>query len=108
MNNFRIKHPFRGTVIIYHTISNADIEAAVDAFQIQYEATTNAAANASIAARAKKTKQRKIREHTDLKRSPMRNDIRPIETDCQCYTCRNFSRSYIHHLFKAKESSFPV
>ena len=32
-----------------------------------------------------------------------RNDLSPIEEGCQCPTCRNFSRAYIRHLFKAKE-----
>jgi queuine tRNA-ribosyltransferase len=27
----------------------------------------------------------------------------PIETDCDCYTCSNFSTAYLHHLFKSKE-----
>ena len=26
-----------------------------------------------------------------------------MDRDCQCYACRNFSRSYIRHLFKAGE-----
>ena len=30
-------------------------------------------------------------------------DTRPIDEDCNCPTCRNFSRAYIRHLFKAKE-----
>ena len=30
-------------------------------------------------------------------------DFRPIEEGCQCYACRNFSRAYIRHLFKAEE-----
>ena len=30
-------------------------------------------------------------------------DFRPIDERCGCYTCRNFSRSYIRHLFKAEE-----
>jgi queuine tRNA-ribosyltransferase len=30
-------------------------------------------------------------------------DNRPLEEACQCYACRNFSRSYIRHLVKAKE-----
>ena len=30
-------------------------------------------------------------------------DFRPIEEGCTCYTCRNFSRAYIRHLFKAEE-----
>jgi queuine tRNA-ribosyltransferase len=27
----------------------------------------------------------------------------PVDTDCDCYTCRNFSAAYIHHLFKCEE-----
>ena len=30
-------------------------------------------------------------------------DERPLDEACQCPTCRNFSRAYIRHLFKAKE-----
>jgi queuine tRNA-ribosyltransferase len=46
-----------------------------------------------------------VREHIHLTKSCMRDDPRPIDPTCQCYTCRNgFSRAYIHHLFKAKES----
>lgn len=32
-----------------------------------------------------------------------RADIAPIESDCACYTCKNYSRSYIAHLFHGKE-----
>jgi len=32
-----------------------------------------------------------------------RKDFSPIVTDCQCYTCQNFTRAYLHHLFHAKE-----
>ena len=30
-------------------------------------------------------------------------DSRPLDEQCDCPTCRNFSRSYIRHLFKAEE-----
>lgn len=30
-------------------------------------------------------------------------DENPIEPGCQCPTCRNFTRAYLHHLFKAGE-----
>ncbi|MBR2751448.1 MAG: tRNA guanosine(34) transglycosylase Tgt [Clostridiales bacterium] len=30
-------------------------------------------------------------------------DFRPIEDDCDCYACRNYSRAYIRHLLKAGE-----
>lgn len=32
-----------------------------------------------------------------------REDIRPVEEDCDCYTCKNYSRAYISHLFHGKE-----
>ncbi len=31
------------------------------------------------------------------------DDFSPIETECRCYTCLNFTRAYLQHLFKAKE-----
>lgn len=30
-------------------------------------------------------------------------DPRPIDEECDCPACRNFTRAYIRHLFKAKE-----
>lgn len=30
-------------------------------------------------------------------------DIRPLDEDCQCYTCRNYTRSYLRYLDKAGE-----
>ena len=32
-----------------------------------------------------------------------RSDTRPLDPTCGCYTCRNFSRGYLHHLQKVKE-----
>lgn len=32
-----------------------------------------------------------------------RNDKFPVDTSCDCYTCRNFSRAYLNHLFTANE-----
>ena len=31
------------------------------------------------------------------------DDENPIDTDCTCYTCKNFSRAYLRHLICAKE-----
>ena len=28
---------------------------------------------------------------------------RPIDDECDCYTCAHYTRAYLHHLFKAKE-----
>jgi len=30
-------------------------------------------------------------------------DTKPLDVECDCYACRNYSRAYIRHLFKAKE-----
>jgi queuine tRNA-ribosyltransferase len=32
----------------------------------------------------------------------------PVTPDCGCYTCANFTRAYLHHLFKAKEMLGPT
>ncbi|MEU0545794.1 tRNA guanosine(34) transglycosylase Tgt [Nocardia sp. NPDC005978] len=32
-----------------------------------------------------------------------KRDFTPIDETCDCYTCANYTRAYIHHLFKAKE-----
>jgi queuine tRNA-ribosyltransferase len=32
-----------------------------------------------------------------------RRDFNPIDEGCDCYTCQNYTRAYIHHLFRAKE-----
>jgi queuine tRNA-ribosyltransferase len=31
------------------------------------------------------------------------DDARPVDAACRCPLCRNYSRGYLHHLFKAKE-----
>lgn len=38
-----------------------------------------------------------------VKNATFAHDWGPIEEGCQCYTCRNYSRAYIRHLFKAEE-----
>jgi queuine tRNA-ribosyltransferase len=32
-----------------------------------------------------------------------RTDTRPLDADCACYACRNFSRAYLHHLQRLNE-----
>ncbi|MBP9714941.1 MAG: tRNA guanosine(34) transglycosylase Tgt [Candidatus Pacebacteria bacterium] len=32
-----------------------------------------------------------------------RDDFEPIEKDCECYTCENYTKSYVAHLFHGKE-----
>ena len=37
-----------------------------------------------------------------------RDDPRPLDADCPCPTCTDYSRAYLHHLFKAKEMLGPI
>lgn len=41
--------------------------------------------------------------YINLKNEKYEKDPLPIEPGCQCPACRNYSRAYIRHLFKAKE-----
>ena len=39
----------------------------------------------------------------NIKNLKHQTDSAPIMDDCSCYTCRNFSRAYLRHLYMAKE-----
>ena len=38
-----------------------------------------------------------------IKNSKYINDIEPLDDACECYTCNNFTRSYLRHLFNCNE-----
>ncbi len=44
------------------------------------------------------------RGHMNLNNNKYEKDPRPLDPDCQCPVCRNYSRAYIRHLFKARET----
>jgi len=48
---------------------------------------------------AKKTERFRIH----ILNAQFKDDHRPIEEGCNCYTCSNYSRSYLRHLFMSKE-----
>ena len=41
-----------------------------------------------------------------IKHARYRDDPRPLDPVCSCYTCRNYSRAYLRHLFQASEILF--
>jgi len=45
------------------------------------------------------TKRGKLR----LTNRKFRRDFYPVDPNCSCYCCQNFSRAYLHHLFNANE-----
>ncbi len=38
-----------------------------------------------------------------VKNASYAGDLSPVDPECECYTCRNFSRAYLRHLFNAGE-----
>ena len=38
-----------------------------------------------------------------IKNASYKNDFTPVDHDCDCYTCRNYSRAYIRHLINVNE-----
>jgi queuine tRNA-ribosyltransferase len=39
----------------------------------------------------------------NLRNAKFKTDFSPPDPDCSCYTCSNFSRAYLRHLFQVKE-----
>jgi len=39
----------------------------------------------------------------NIKNARYKDDFGPLDPDCQCYTCTRFTRSYLRHLYNAKE-----
>jgi queuine tRNA-ribosyltransferase len=39
----------------------------------------------------------------NIRNAEFKKDERPLDEDCSCYTCRNFTRAYLRHLFHSKE-----
>jgi queuine tRNA-ribosyltransferase len=42
-------------------------------------------------------------ERWNLKNAKFREDFTPLDANCPCYTCENFSRAYISHLVRSQE-----
>jgi len=38
-----------------------------------------------------------------IRNAVYKNDFMPLDKNCDCYTCKNFTRAYLRHLFIAKE-----
>ncbi len=38
-----------------------------------------------------------------VRNAPYIEDFKPLDSECSCYTCKNFSRAYLRHLFNAQE-----
>lgn len=68
------------------------VEAGIDMFDCVFP--TRIARNAAVFT---------ARGRINMRNEQYKFDDLPPDPECSCYTCTNFSRSYIRHLFKAKE-----
>ena len=39
----------------------------------------------------------------NIKNQKFQRDFSPIDNECDCYTCKNYTRAYVNHLFRADE-----
>ena len=42
----------------------------------------------------------------NIKGARFKEDTNPIDTKCKCYTCQNFTRAYLNHLFRSGEMTY--
>lgn len=42
----------------------------------------------------------------NIKKAEYKDDASPIDEACDCYTCKNFSKAYLNHLYRAKEITY--
>lgn len=42
-------------------------------------------------------------ERWNLKNARFKTDFTPLDAECSCYTCQNFSRAYLNHLLRSQE-----
>lgn len=45
----------------------------------------------------------KNRFRMDINKPQFRTDSKPLDSNCACYTCKNFTRAYLFHLFRSRE-----
>lgn len=42
----------------------------------------------------------------NIKTSSFGLDTRPLDEECDCYVCKNYSRAYLHHLYRSREITY--
>lgn len=42
----------------------------------------------------------------NIKKAMYKEDASPVDEECDCYTCQNFTKAYLNHLFKANEITY--
>ena len=42
----------------------------------------------------------------NIRNAKFKEDEKPLDEECVCYTCQNYSRAYLNHLYKSGEMSY--
>ena len=42
----------------------------------------------------------------NIRKAEFKEDSKPLDSECNCYTCQNYSRAYLNHLYKSGEMSY--
>lgn len=42
-----------------------------------------------------------------IRNAAYRHDLAPLDPECSCYTCKNYTRAYLHHLYRTQEILAP-
>ncbi|AAW71181.1 tRNA guanosine(34) transglycosylase Tgt [Wolbachia endosymbiont of Brugia malayi] len=79
------------------------VEAGIDTFDCVHPTRLARHGGALIKVKNRNTISSRYKEHINLRNQQFELDGNPIEGDCLCFTCRKYSRAYIHHLLKTKE-----
>jgi queuine tRNA-ribosyltransferase/7-cyano-7-deazaguanine tRNA-ribosyltransferase len=77
------------------------VERGVDTFDCV--SPTRNARNGGVLVRRGDDGERLPSFRLNLRNAGFKEDLRPLEAGCDCPTCRNYSRAYVRHLFKANE-----
>jgi queuine tRNA-ribosyltransferase len=75
------------------------IERGIDMFDCV--SPTRIARNGALYTNPKSVKSKNSR--INIINAEYKHDFSPIDKSCKCSTCKNYSRAYLHHLFKAEE-----
>jgi queuine tRNA-ribosyltransferase/7-cyano-7-deazaguanine tRNA-ribosyltransferase len=77
------------------------VERGIDMFDCV--APTRLARNGALYISPKSGGARKNKFRLNIYNSVYKTDPNPVDAHCSCYTCQNFSRAYLRHLFLAQE-----
>jgi queuine tRNA-ribosyltransferase len=79
------------------------VEQGIDTFDCVHPTRLARHGGALVRAKHWRDQPYKGSDHLNMRNAIYREDPRPIDSDCACDTCKNYSRAYLHHLFKADE-----